>query len=227
MTSFYHPIGAILPSSENLPVDNEEQTLLPSLLLLLLADLWAKRMDWFFGVEMAVYHTTGVSSRVPVVPNAFLSLGVARKKGADFRSSYTVWEENEVIPTLALELVSHLPGEEYGEKLDSYAKLGVLYYVIYNPKYWDRDRHQPLEIYKLESGAYRLQIGEPFWMPEVGLGIGRYQSEIGGLRREILTWYDEQRNRHLSEVEKEKQQRERLEKFLRSQGYDPNNLPEL
>ncbi|MEH2211736.1 MAG: hypothetical protein V7K84_14090 [Nostoc sp.] len=37
------------------------------------------------------------------------------------------------------------------------------------------DRHQPFEVYRLVDGSYQLQIGEPFWMPEIGLGIGRGQ----------------------------------------------------
>lgn len=182
-------------------MDNEDQNLLPNLLLLLLIGLWAERMDWYFGVDMAVYHTTGISPKVPVVPDAFLSLGVERKKGGKSRRSYATWEENNVVPILTLEMVSHRPGEEYDEKLDLYAKLGVLYYVIYNPEFWQRDRHQPFEVYKLENGIYRQQIGEPYWMPEVRLGIGRYQGQVGGLPQEILTWYDAQGNRHLSEAE--------------------------
>jgi hypothetical protein len=63
--------------------------------------------------------------------------------------------------------------------------------------------------------------------------IGRYQAEVGGLPQEILTWYDAQGNRHLSaeeqerqRTEKEQQARQRLEAYLRSQGMDPNHLPE-
>jgi len=69
-------------------VDNEDQNLRPNLLLSLLTSLWAERMDWYFGVDMAVYHTTGISPKVPVVPEAFLSLGVERKKGGKPRRSY-------------------------------------------------------------------------------------------------------------------------------------------
>jgi Uma2 family endonuclease len=229
-----------LPCSDDTPVDNEDQNLLPNLLLLLLTSLWAERMDWFLGVDMAVYHTTGISPKVPVVPDAFLSLNVERKKGGKSRRSYAVWEEEDIVPILTLEMVSHKPGEEYDEKLSLYAKLGVLYYIVYNPEYWQRDRHQPLEVYKLEGETYQLQIGEPYWMPEVGLGIGRYQAEVGGLSQEILTWYDGQGNRHLSAAEQERdraeqerdraeeeqRRRERLEVFLRSQGFDPDHLPE-
>lgn len=220
------PSTADLPCSDDTPVDNEDQNLLPNLLLLLLTSLWAERMDWFFGVDMAVYHTTGISPKVPIVPDAFLSLNVERKKGGKSRRSYAVWEEEDIVPILTLEMVSHKPGEEYDEKLSIYAKLGVLYYIVYNPEYWQRDRHQPFEVYKLAGETYQLQIGEPYWMPEVGLGIGRYQAEVGGLSQEILTWYDGQGNRHLSAAEQEQRRRERLEVFLRSQGFDPDHLPE-
>ncbi len=180
-----------LPCSDDTPVDDEDQNLLPNLLLFVLSSIWQARMDWYFGVDMAVYHTTGVSPRVPVVPDAFLSLNVERKKGGKSRRSYAVWEENWVVPTLTLEMVSHQPSGEYDERMSIYANLGMLYYVIYNPEFWQRDRHQPFEVYKLIDGAYQLQIGEPFWMPEVELGIGRCQQRVGGIQKEILSWFDE------------------------------------
>ena len=202
------PSPAELPYSDDKPVDNEDQNLLPNLLLLLLNTLWAKRMDWFFGVDMAVYHEAGENPKVPVVPDAFLSLGVARKKDGESRLSYSVWNDGAV-PMMTLEMVSHKPGGEYGEKLALYQKMGVLYYVVYNPKYWRRDKHEPFEVYRLESGEYRLQGSEPYWMPEVGLGIGRYQGEVGGLPQEVLTWYDEQDKRHFSAEEQAQLQAER------------------
>jgi Uma2 family endonuclease len=223
------PSTADLPCSDDTPVDNEDQNLLPNLLLLVLIHLWSARMDWYFGVDMAVYHTTGVSPKVPVVPDGFLSLGVERKKGGKSRRSYATWEENDVVPIFVLEMVSHRPGDEYDEKLEIYAKLGVLYYLVYNPEFWQRDRHQPFELYKLIDGKYQLQVGEPYWMPEVGLGIGRYPGEVGGIAQEILTWYDERGDRYLSaeeRAEREQYQRERLEAYLRSQGIDPNQLPD-
>lgn len=97
---------------------------------------------------MAVYHTTGVNPRVPVVPDAFLSLGVERRKASregKGRLSYAVWEEGDVVPMMAIEMVSQIPGGEYDKKMEIYRKLGVLYYVLYNPNHWDRDQHQPLK----------------------------------------------------------------------------------
>lgn len=232
-----------LPCSDDTPVDNEDQNLLPNLLLFVLASIWSERMDWYFGVDMAVYHTTGVNPRVPVVPDGFLSVGVERKKGGKSRRSYAVWEENEIVPILTLEMVSHKPGGEYDEKMAIYAQLGVLYYIIYNPEFWRRDGHQPFEVYKLIEGQYCQQIGEPYWMPEVGLGIGRSQQVVGGIEQEILAWYDQQsavyplpetlvgqmRQQLMVErqrAEIERQRAERLAEYLRSQGIDPDNLPE-
>ena len=58
------PTGAELPCSDDTPVDNENQNLIPNLLLFLLKFIWRNRSDWFFGVDMAIYHTTGVSHLV-------------------------------------------------------------------------------------------------------------------------------------------------------------------
>ena len=193
----YLPSSTELSDSDDTPVDNEDQNSLPNVLLLLLKYIWADRTDWFFGVDMGVYHPTGVNHRFPVVPDGFLSLGVERRKGNKSRRSYVMWEENDIPPILTLEVVSWTPGGEYEEKMAIYAKLGVLYYVIYNPEYWKRDGHQPFEVYKLVDGAYQLQIGEPYWFPEIGLGIGRCQEISGAIQQEVLSWFDDRNNRYL------------------------------
>jgi Uma2 family endonuclease len=200
------PTGEELPCSDDTPVDNEDQNLLPNYLLFLLGLIWKERNDWYFGVDMGVYHTTGVSPKVPIVPDGFLSLGVPRRKpGNKSRKSYVVWEEMGMVPNLVLEMVSWTPGDEYDDKLAIYQKLGVLYYVIYNPEYWQRDRHQPFEVYKLVEGQYQLQIGEPYWMPEIDLALGRSQGTIGGIDREVLSWFDKPGQRYLSAEEQAQQ----------------------
>jgi len=202
------PTSSELPCSDDTPVDNEDQNFLPNYLLFLLERLWGDRQDWFFGVDMAIYHTTGVSPKVPVVPDAFLSLGVPRRKPANrSRRSYVLWEEGGIVPLWVLEMVSWTPGGEYEEKLALYQTLGVQYYTIYNPEFWQRDRHQPLEIYQLIRGEYQLQLGEPFWMAEVGLALGRSRGVIGGIEREVLAWFDQGGDRYLSAAEEADQER--------------------
>lgn len=192
------------PSSDDTPVDNEDQNFLPNSLLFLLELFWSDRQDWYFGVDMGIYHTTGASPRVPVVPDAFLSLGVPRREaGNQSRKSYVVWEEGGIVPTLTLEIVSWTPGGEYDDKLMIYQQLGVRYYGVYNPEYGQRDGHQPFEIYKLVAGQYHRQSGEPYWMPEIGLALGRSQTRVGGSDREILSWFDAEGHRYLSAADRE------------------------
>ena len=219
-------LQSTLPSSDELidsddfPVDNEEQNFVPNVLLFLLEYLWKQRTDWFFAVDMGVYHTTGLHPKVPVVPDGFLSLGVERRKGGKPRRSYIVWEENGVPPILTLGVVSQTPGGEYDEKMTLYARLEVLYYVVYNPQFWRRDGQLPFEVYKLINGVYVLQLGEPFWMPEIGLGIGRCPLPDDPFNREILSWYDAGGNRCQSEAETERSRAERLAERLRQLGED-------
>ncbi len=192
------PSSDELLSSDDIPVDNEDQNFVPNVLLFLLEYLWKTREDWFFAVDMGLYHTTGLNPRVPVVPDGFLSLGVERRKGGESRNSYVTWEEQGVVPILTLEIVSRTPGGEYDEKLAIYSRLGVKYYVIYNPRFWRRDGHLPLEVYKLVDGIYQLQVGEPLWMPEIGLGIGRCVLPGDPLGRVVLCCFVIGGDRHLS-----------------------------
>lgn len=207
------PNSEELPCSDDAPVDNEDQNFVPNYLLFLLELIWCDRNDWYFAADMGIYHTTGVNPRVPVIPDGFLSLGVPRRKpGNKSRRSYVVWEEAGIPPTLVLEVVSWTPGGEYDDKLKIYKDLGVLYYAIYNPEYWQRDRHQPFEVYKLVNGRYRLQSsGEPYWMPEVGLALGRCRRFVGGIDREILSWFDRQGERYLSAEEQAQQAQAQVE----------------
>lgn len=211
----YLPSSEELPCSDDTPVDNELQNLIPNLLKAILALIWQDRWDWFFGVDMGIYDRTGQIRRTPIIPDGFLSLGVPRRKNdPKGRLSYVLLEENNIAPILVLELVSQTYGKEYEEKINAYARLGVLYYVIYNPEYYQRDKHQPFEVYRLENGIYLLCSGEPVWMPEINLGIGRGQGVHEGWQREWLYWFDEQGNRFPTPEEvaqQERQQRELVE----------------
>ncbi len=227
------PTSDELIGSDDTPVDNEDQNFVPNVLLFLLEYIWGNRDDWFFAVDMGVYHITGLNPKVPVVPDGFLSLGVERRKGGGSRKSYVVWEEQNIAPIFALEVVSQTPGGEYDEKLAIYNKLGVKYYAIYNPRFWRRDGHPPLEVYKLVEADYQLQFREPLWMPEIGLGIGRCVLPSDRLRREVLSWFDERGDRFLGAEEQERLAKdqarhrvEQLEALLRSHGLDPNQLAE-
>jgi hypothetical protein len=102
--------------------------------------------------------------------------------------------------------------------------MGVLYYVVYNPQ---RRRKAPLEVYRLVDDEYVLESGEPVWLPEIGLGIGKERGTYQGITREWLYWYDEQGQRLLTPEERIVQAEQRaamLEERLRSLGINPDSL---
>jgi Uma2 family endonuclease len=222
-----------LPDSDDTPVDNQLQHLIPGLLESILALIWSARQDWFFGVDMGIYYDP---YQPAIVPDGFLSIGVPRIIDEDLRLSYVLWEEQKV-PTLVLEIVSHKRRKEYTEKKDFYGEMGVLYYVVYNPL---RKRKRRLEVYKLINNWYILQPEkEPIFLEELGLGIGKEEGIYQGIKREWLYWYDENGTRYLTPEERIQQEQEsvltaeknaliaqnRAEKLaakLRSLGVDPD-----
>jgi len=223
-----------LPDSDDTPVDNELQIFVPQLLHDILSQYWPERKDWFFGINMGIYHTTGDDPKKPIVPDGFLCLGVAPPVEPQRRVSYVVWKENDVVPILSLECVSKTYGNEYDNKMADYAKLGVLYYVIYNPHYYKRDQHAPLEIYRLVNGQYMSCVGQPFFMEEIGLAIGHESGTYRKWQRDWLYWYKRDRTRLLTAEEHAQaealranaaeQRAKRLAQLLREQGIDPESI---
>lgn len=77
-------------------------------------------------------------------------------------------------------------------------------------------------------------LGEPLWLKEIGLGIGRARGYYDGIEREWLYWYDEQGNRYLTPEERVKMSEQearqaqarakRLEEKLKSLGLDPEKI---
>jgi Uma2 family endonuclease len=199
------PTAEDLLDSDETPVDNELQELVPTLLKLILAMTWADRTDWFMGIDMALYYSP---DEPPIVPDAFISLGVESVKSEELRSSYVLWEENGVVPQFVLEVVSKKYRGEYSTKKALYEQLGVLYYAVYNSK---RKRKPTLEVYKLIKGKYLPAVGNPIWMPELELGLGKARSIFQSRRREWLFWYDTEGDRFPMPEERIEQEKVRAD----------------
>ena len=214
------PSAADLPDSQDTPVDNELQDLIPGLLKAIVALLWSERWDWYLGIDMAIHYAP---NKPAIIPDRFLTIGVARIIDEDLRLYYVLWEE-KIVPLLALEIVSHKQRGEYSSKKTIYQGMGVLYYVIYNPL---RRRKARLEVHKLVDGEYQLISGNPVWLPEIGLGIGSERGTYQGITREWLYWYDQQGNRYRTPEEQIQQERQRAQKLaeqLRALGIDPDTI---
>jgi Uma2 family endonuclease len=216
------PTAEELPDSDETPVDNELQNDIPNILLNLLRDIWSERFDWFWGVDMAVYYEPDFESpedSKSVLPDGFLALGVPRHRGEGGRLSYAIWEE-KVLPILFFEVISKKYNSEYKQKLELYEKLGIRYYVIYNPLSGRRGKYinrSSLEVYQLIDGKYELmpaipadavpvallpEGGKMIWLEGVGLGIGCFRNELNDWEREWLYWYDRSGVRYLTAQER-------------------------
>ena len=169
------PTSAELPDSDDTPVDNELQNLIPNLLEAILALAWQERMDWFFGVDMGIYHTPG---KPPLLPDGFLSLGVERFIGEEGRLSYVLWEEDNVVPLWALEVVSKTYSGEYEQKKHDYAQLGILYYVIYAPGRGERRKRQPFEVYRPTPEELAQRESERAALAEQRAEIERQRADL-------------------------------------------------
>jgi Uma2 family endonuclease len=130
MVQQYRPLPTAedLPDTDNHPVDNELQYLVPVLLRTTLAFAWPERADWLMGVNLGIYYDPNLPA---IVPDAFLSFGIERYRAKGLRLSYVLWEEQDIVPQWVLEIVSKAPGDEYAGKMLKYAQMGVQYYSIF------------------------------------------------------------------------------------------------
>ncbi len=216
------PSAAELPDSDDRPVDSELQELIPGLLKAILLDQWRNRADWLFGIDLGLYYDP---DQPCIAPDGFLSLGVQDTADENLRPSYVLWDE-QVIPLLALEVVSKAYRQEHSRKLAIYQSIGILYYVIYAPL---RKKKARFQIYKLINGEYILKSEgpNPIWMPEINLGIGLEKGNYGNRCREWLYWYNEYGIRYPTPTERAEVAERRadiLMERLRELGVDPATL---
>jgi len=90
-----------------------------------------------------------------------------RPKG---RRSYFTWVFGKA-PDLVIEVVSNREGSEV-EKAQRYARLGVRYYVIFDPEHWLGDR--VLRGFVLHGLSY-VELLDLSWLEELGLGLVTWQ----------------------------------------------------
>jgi Uma2 family endonuclease len=159
------------------------------------------------------------------------------------RRSYTPQVEGNS-PTLVMEFVSATSESEYSDEYSAKRShpmgkwffyeqiLQVPYYLIFE--------HEAglLACYQLHNGRYVLTDPNSegrYWIPEMQLFLGVWQGSKSGLTGYWLRWWDasgtilpwaiEQMEQERQRADEERQQKERLIMYLRSQGIDPDNLP--
>ncbi len=121
----------------------------------------------------------------PIVPDAFLSADVKAPEDPwpKRNRSYFVWNYGKP-PDVVIEVVSNKEGEELGRKVGIYARIGVPYYVV-----WDPDQlleSERLHIFALHAGTYQAQSSA--WFPNVNIGLRVWNGVVEDMPADWLRW---------------------------------------
>jgi hypothetical protein len=143
-----------------------------------------------------------------IVPDVFLSLDA--EMGEDWWEtsgrSYLVWEAGKP-PDVVIEIVSNTKGAELQQKRQRYARMRVIYYVVFDPGLQIQD--ELLMIYELRGDDY-VQRTDRF-LPVVGLGLTIWHGEFEGKVANWLRWCDQPGNLILTGHEEAEQEHARAE----------------
>ncbi len=178
--------------------------------------------------DIGVFYAMG---EPPLAPDFFLSLDVQPRTDwyEKKNRSYFVWEFGKA-PEVVLEIVSNREGGELDRKLDEYAQMGALYYVVYDPQ--RKLKGEILRVFALRDGEYQ-ELERPY-LPRVGLGLRFWDGVFEDKEDTWLRWCDAQGNiiptgeeRADREAVARRQAEERAAQLaakLRELGVDPDRL---
>jgi len=171
----------------------------------------------------------------PIVPDVFLSLEVEVPENWREKKNrtYLVWEFGKP-PNVTIEIVSNKEGNELGSKLRDYSRIGVAYYVVFDPLQQLGD--SLLRMFELRGNRYQ-EMTET-WLEQVGIGLTLWDGVFEGKHDRWLRWSTrdgvvptgaEQAEQERQRAEQERQRAERaearatrLEEQLRAMGIDPD-----
>lgn len=163
-----------------------------------------------------------------IVPDALLSLDVKMVEDPfpKRNRSYFTWVYGKA-PEAVLEVVSNTVGEELDYKKEVYARVGVLYYAVWDPE--EFLKQGKLNLFVLRDKAY-APLAEP-WFPVIGLGLTVWHGVFEDLETDWLRWCDrpgqviltgcERIALERQRAEQEHQRAEKLAAQLRALGIEP------
>lgn len=144
-----------------------------------------KRRKFLAAANVGIYFAM---HEPPIVPDFFLSLDVEPHKDwyEKKHRTYLVWEFGKV-PEVTLEIVSNKKGGELMTKMNDYARMGVNYYVVYDPeKYLSQDM---LRVYELGFGK-RYRLRSDHQLPDLGLSLKLWKGRFEDKADTWLRWCD-------------------------------------
>jgi Uma2 family endonuclease len=176
-----------LVTEDDEPVDN---LYAERLMRLLVEPLYA---SWEPGREFVAMANVGLYASAkdqPIVPDMMLSMGVKAPSGEGVlmekknRRCYLVWEYGKR-PDVVIEIVSPTKGGELGRKLKEYARIGVSFYVVYDPL--NVESEDRLKEFVLIGQEYEpMQPVESY--KGIGLRLAEWNGEFEGSNERWLRW---------------------------------------
>jgi Uma2 family endonuclease len=121
----------------------------------------------------------------PLVPDVLVSLDVTLppEPWKKEHRSYFVWEYGKP-PDIVVEIVSNKVGNELGDKLLDYARMGIGYYIVYDPERFASQT--PLRIFTRQS-LHFTEVTES-WLAQVGLGVALWEGNYEDMTQVWLRW---------------------------------------
>lgn len=200
-----------LVTEDDTPVDNLFSAKQQRLLVESLYSSWETNQSFVADANVGVFSEI---NRPPIVPDMFLSLDVqiAEDWWSKQHRSYFLWEFGKP-PDVVVEIVSNTKGQETGKKREAYARIGVPYYVIYDPQQLIQEKD--VTVYELQAGTYIERADHR--LERVGLKLKMWEGVFEGKQACWLRWTDLADNLIPTGAERA----ERLAAQLRALGVDP------
>jgi Uma2 family endonuclease len=197
-----------LVTEDDTPVDNFFSERQMDLLIDSLYASWSGPKSGQPFIAMANVALYFALHQPPLVPDALISLDVQVPEDVWKKEnrSYLIWEYGKP-PDVVVEIVSNRKGQETGYKLAQYARLGIAYYVIYDPARLLSNKL--LYVYTLKESRY--QESKKSWLAQADVGVTLWQGTYRDLEATWLRWQDEQGNLLLTGEERAEVAEERAE----------------
>jgi Uma2 family endonuclease len=191
------------------------------LLIRLLKYWWQDRPDFYISGNLTVYYNEQqLKSRDFRGPDIFIVLDTEKKD----RRSWVLWEEGGKYPNIVIELLSSSTAAvDRGAKKELYQNVWRL------PEYyWFHPETLEFAGFRLVKGKYdAIEANDSGRLvsEQLGLELGIHDQKLRWFTAagELIPLPEEVERQR---AEQERQARQRLEEYLRSQGIDPDQLPE-
>ncbi|MEM8810901.1 MAG: Uma2 family endonuclease [Cyanobacteria bacterium P01_G01_bin.38] len=126
-----------------------------------------------------------------IVPDVFVSLGVSMPVDWSQKKNraYFFWELGKP-PEVVIEIVSNRKGGELDSKLADYARIGVTYYVVFDPfgQLVQEMADTSLKVFALAYGRY-VPL-DTHWLETLSLGLTLWQGDFEEASGVWLRWCD-------------------------------------